>query len=246
MNILLQISASLLALAPFGLDRLNEDPYGFAFVDAGITDEDLATFSRVDIQQGRVYHQFGEIEMTQGVADFLTQVGDNPSPFALQTAARVIQIVNEVVQACGKETAWIHLRAFIPTDRYDLPRWHMDGSYYTPSEPNDPLLKFVVTFVGPTTLFYLLPLESRKMVERHTRNRHYMKEFCLEENTISPPLGQGAIFIGGPGFAALHSEPPIHQSRLFLSVVPCKQAQLAELKARVISVYPRDSRNEDP
>ena len=66
------------------------------------------------------------------------------------------------------------------------------------------------------------------------------------EGIVARIRNAGAIFIGGPGFAALHSEPPIHQSRLFLSVVPCKQAQLAELKARVISVYPRDSRNEDP
>ena len=75
------------------------------------------------------------------------------------------------------------------------------------------------------------------------RDRNYMKEFCQIENIVSPRLGEGVVFVGGRGvgLAALHSEPPIHENRLFFSIVPCTENQLVELKARVLGVYPQDS-----
>ncbi len=227
------------------LNGLKEDPYGFALIDVGITEEDLANFRCIDIQGERFYHQFGELEKVQEeITDFFIEVGSNQHAVALQAGARLAQIVNEVVEASGKEAAWVHLRASIPTDRYDLPRWHMDGYYYIPEGPEDLLFKFAATLMGPPTLFYLLPPELRKLAKTQMCNREYMKQFCQVENIVTPRIGEGAIFLGGRGVgvAALHSEPPIHENRLFFSIVPCTKKQLVDLKERVLAVYPKDSR----
>lgn len=222
---------------------LKDDRYGFVIVDRLITDEELEGFQYIDIQSERFYHQFGELEKTQeGISDFLSSVGANERELASQAAAILAHIASQVIEASGKETAWIHLRASVPTDKFDLPRWHMDGYYYIPEGPDDLLFKFAATFLGPPTLFYRLPSELRNGIRRHIPDRKYMKEFCQVENIVTARVGEGVVFIGGrgAGVAALHSEPPIHENRLFFSVIPCSNEQLPELKARVFAVYPKN------
>jgi hypothetical protein len=223
------------------LSELKEDPYGFLFVDVGITAEDLENFSSIDIQKERVYHQFGELETTLEIANFFSALGANGRELSLQAASLIHKIVSDVITASGRETAWIYIRAFTPTDQYDTPRWHLDGYYYSPEREDDLIFKFALTLLGPTTLFYLLPEELRKTAETHTRNRQYMKNFCRLENIRSPRMGEGAVFTAGRS-SALHSEPPIHENRIFFTVVPCMERELQALKTRVLSVYPKDSR----
>jgi hypothetical protein len=227
------------------LNELKENPHGFALVDVGITDLDLAAFCCMDIQKSRVYHQFGGLETTKEIADFFCAIGVNAPTLALQTAARLTQIAQEVVKAANKETAWLHLRSFNPTDAYDIPHWHTDGRYYISEDSDKLIFKFVLTLKGPSTLFYLLPPELRKTAERHMSNRSYMKTFCQPENIVIPKIGEGAIFLStrGGGPAALHSEPPIHENRLFFSLIPCLEKELDSLKARIVSAYPKQSIN---
>jgi len=226
------------------LDGLRENHFGFVVVDVGITEEDLSIFSAIDIEREWFFHQFGELEKIQErISEYLSKVGSNDHELTLQAAARLTQIVHQVLNASVKDSAWVHLRSSVPTDKYDLPRWHMDGYYYIPEGPDDLLFKFAATLIGPSTLFYLLPPELRSSIKMKVRDRNYMKEFCQIENIVSPRLGEGVVFVGGRGvgLAALHSEPPIHENRLFFSIVPCTENQLVELKARVLGVYPQDS-----
>ena len=228
------------------LNGLKTNLYGFTMADVGITARDLENFGSIDIQREWVYHQFGELEtIHESFADFFSEVGSNGNEVGWWAAARLEQLAIDVLEASGKETAWISLLSFTPTHRFDLPRWHVDGYYYTTNGSEDLLFKFVVTFVGPTTLFYLLPPELRTATEMHSSNRPFMKNFCREEKIVSPLLGEGAVFVAGryTQVTALHSEPPIHENRLFFSVVPCAESQLTELKTRVLAIYPKDSRN---
>ena len=223
-----------------GLRELKEAPYGFAMVDV---DFSLENFSSIDIQRDGVYHHFGEDNIEESMAHFFSEIGHNEE--ALRTAISIKEIIRKVLEASRKETGWICLRAFIPTTRFDIPRWHVDGPYYAPDEPEDLLFKFVLTLRGPTTLFYPLSPELRKITEKGIHNRQYMKAVCKEENIISPQIGEGAVFIAGlfTAVTALHSEPPIHEHRLFLSIVPCTETQLLALKRRVSSLYPKELQN---
>jgi len=253
MNRLLQIGLSLgISLSLYGVslnhafNELKENRYGFAFVDVGVSEEDLTHFQRLDIQREWIYHHFGELdELPNVISDFICEMGENERALASQIAAQLTQIVHEVIEVSGKQTAWVNLQSFIPTNIYDLPRWHWDGYFYAPEGPDELLCKFAMTFVGPPTLFYLLPPELRQTAARHLQNRHYMHRFCQEENIVSAKAGEGAIFLGGQGagVSALHSAPPIHENRFFFSIVPCSESQLPSLQKRVLAVYPKDSRH---
>jgi hypothetical protein len=223
------------------LSSLKESPYGFYFVDGGITAEDLADFNSIDMREERFFHQFGELSEVEGrIADFLSGIGMNERRLVERAAARLAQITHQIVELSGRETAWVHLRASVPTDRYDIPRWHMDGYYFTPVE-GYLMYKFAVTLVGPSTLFYPIPQELRRTAWRHMLDRKYMQEFCQADRVMSPKEGEGVVFLAGKKTeSALHSEPPIHQNRLFFSITPCNEKQLAELKVKVLAVYPKD------
>lgn len=220
---------------------LKDNPYGFYFFDIGITEQDLADFNSLDVQAEKFYHQFGELSNTErGIADFLSKIGENDENLVLRVASRLTQITNQFMASSQRETAWVHLRASVPTTAYDIPRWHMDGPYFTAAE-DEQMYKFAVTLIGAPTLFYLLPQELRQTAWRHMRNRKFMQEFCHADLVVSPKQGEGALFLGGrKNESALHTEPPIHQNRLFFSIIPCNEKQLIELKAKVIAIYPKE------
>lgn len=252
MNRWLQIAFSLMIssqLQGVSLDdalyELKENPYGFVLCDVGVTPRDLECFSSIDIRREWVFHQFGELDIIEeSIANFISEIGSNGSGLTSQIASRLTEIAKEVIEASGKETAWICLRSFTPISQFDIPRWHVDGPYYAPDGPKDLLFKFVVTLIGPSTLFYPLPLDLRKTTGKAVHNRQYMKNFCKREKIVSPHLGEGTVFRWGQyiELTALHSEPPIHENRLFLSIVPSTEMQLPMLKARVTAIYPKDSR----
>ena len=172
--------------------------------------------------------------MQNNLGNFLQSITNNDITVIQRITEHITQIVAEVMIASERETGWVSLRATVPTDAYDIPRWHMDGYYFNPAGPHEMLYKYVVTLRGPATLFYPLCYEERKKVCRKTKYRDYMAQFCKKDSIVQPQQGQGAFLIGGRiPQAALHSEPQMHEPRLFLSVVPCNANQLIELKKKV-------------
>ncbi|MBX9923054.1 MAG: hypothetical protein K2Y01_02990 [Rhabdochlamydiaceae bacterium] len=176
------------------LDSLKDNPYGFYFFDTGITQNDLKDFQAIKIEKEKFYQQFGELSKTEsGITDFLNNLGQNDHQVTLRIAKVLTQISNQVLTASESETAWIHLRASVPTDTYDIPRWHMDGLYFRPIEPTSTMYRFVITLLGPATLFYLLPQEQRETAWKNMRYRTIMQTFCLPERVVRPNIGEGVF-----------------------------------------------------
>ncbi len=223
------------------LDLLKESPYGFSMIDLAITAEDVEDFHSIDIQKEYYYQQFGEIEQTENkIADFLSGIGTNERDLVERISNRLAEMANELVEVSGRETAWIHLHAFIPTSFFDLSNWHIDGYYYSITDPSELVYKFVYTLQGPSTLFYPLPKGKRKEVSKHLFDRNYMHTFCSTGSAIHSNINQGVVFLAGKKeTAALHSEPPIQENRLFFSVVPCSKKQLEMLKNKIVKFYPK-------
>ena len=68
----------------------------------------------------------------------------------------------------------------------------------------------------------------------------FMHSFCQPELVVTPEREEGVFFMGGKkDFAALHSEPPVHEKRLFFSLIPCSEQQLIELKPKVMILFPK-------
>jgi hypothetical protein len=225
----------------YALESLVDCRYGYSFVDMGLFGEDLNDFNAIDIQKDQDFNRFGDLANLEAeIGSFLNEIGPNDAGTIQRVARRVHEIAMEILAISDKESCWVFLRASTPNDRYDLARWHMDGHYYNPVK--DVIqYKFVLTLKGPSTLFYPIPRESielRRVIWRNMNNRQFMTELCDVTKIATPQKGQGAFFIAGNSFlAAVHSEPPIHESRLFFSITPCNQDELAVLRGKVMEYY---------
>lgn len=64
------------------------------------------------------------------------------------------------------------------------------------------------------------------------KKRLKLAEFIKPDSIETTPPNHGSIFIIGPNNAAIHSEPPIHSERLFISVVQGTSEQIEDLRTR--------------
>jgi hypothetical protein len=114
-------------------------------------------------------------------------------------------------------------------DIFDLPRWHFD--YIS----NGVLCKFVMALKGPQTLYVKLSQRKRNEIIKILGEYKDMEDLkiirgkianlvklCISKNQCFLYDGKeytGVIHkLGDFTSAALHSEPPIHSERLFLSI----------------------------
>ena len=216
-------------------NTFHQAPYAVSFCDMNFTQEDIDLINRLDIAESYDHNQFGNFDqLEQRVTKLLTTIGNNDPEVVVRIAHIISDITNKVMVISGEETAWISLRAFIPSHDYDMPRWHMDGYYFTPQDKSTVMYKFAITLLGDGTMFYPVEADQRREVWRKTINRPYMRDYCKQEQIIHAHQGQGAFFVScRTTQSALHSEPPITKPRLFLSIVPCNEKQIEELKKKV-------------
>ena len=72
--------------------------------------------------------------------------------------------------------------------------------------------------------------QFRELQEQDARAK--LAELLDPAKAVTASSGQGTIFIVGADFAAVHSEPPIKEQRLFISIVPGSQTDIEELDKR--------------
>ena len=224
----------------------------FAFFDLGVSNNEKQQLHNLTINQTIVLNNYGDIDKLESdIVDFLIELGNNRQD--AQAAAHIIYtIVLRDIALCGAPTGWIALRAFEPNDSYDLPRWHTDGTFYLSEEHC--CYKLAYALKGPATLFVRLPHDTRaeffkiqnstfaemnKKLSKEERynimhgNRIKLAELVDPYNLSYLPADTAAIFVtGNPYRSAIHSEPPIHENRLFMSIVPGSYEQIQEWKIK--------------
>ena len=184
------------------------------------------------------YSNYGAIEdIPKDARSFFEQIGNDP--ISADEQARIVQkLVKQVMQGFDAGSAWVDIRAFLPTPIYDLSRWHPDGKYYA-DDANDPKNQYKVlfTFKGAGTLLTRASPDLRaKLMQIHaTETDEIQKRIkcaaLIDPSTIeTTPPGHGTIIIAGSKHAAFHSEPPIKESRIFVSVVPGTKVSIEDIR----------------
>ena len=220
-----------------GLKTLPETPYGFCIVPVDLTPDELDDFNKIAIHTTDGLTQFGAfIKLEHNIKNFLHRVTTNDTDLIERVAHTIARIAHTVMEVSQETTGWFLLRTSLPTDAYNIARWHMDGHYFTPTTRTSMMYKFIMTFVGSPTLFYKLPKDNNRVaIWKKTMDRPYMDTFCTQDLVVTAKKGEGVFFISGNIHeSALHSEPPIHENRLFFSIVPCNNQQIIELKKKVL------------
>lgn len=152
---------------------------------------------------------------------------------ALEISKFIVRLVRDIIAASGEETAKVQLRSFIPTLSFDVPRWHLDNYKHKPHKGAP--YKIVIALKGAPTLFYNLPAhQEEKFSELYVKNkgdsqRQQLASLLNGKEAISfAQPNQGTVFFAGGANAPIHSEPAIHETRLFLSVVPGSKIEFQE------------------
>jgi hypothetical protein len=160
----------------------------------------------------------------------------------------------------GCNSYWITIRATTESDEWDIPRWHMDGNYFQANENG--AIKLATVFTGHGTIFQEDGDAARTIYGNHQNHLQTLFKSRKAENVMeneddhwynledelrpqlgealahlpiaSPGPGEYAVFRVGspPPNAAVHSEPPTHEDRIFISVLPGTEAQVRELAQR--------------
>ena len=122
----------------------------------------------------------------------------------------------------------------MPHDFFNTPRWHTDGYYYAPF--NGQQYKIACALKGPSTLFCQAPTDIREKfneLQAKQSSRVMIAELLKDQPILQASTTQAMLFVVGDfQSAAIHSEPPIDQARLFISILPGTHEQIQELYNR--------------
>ena len=184
---------------------------------------------------------FGNLDsIKRELADFLQTLGNDSTVSA--TAADIIEsLVIQSRDAFNAETAWVTLRASVPNSNFDIPRWHTDGYFYEPHQGIQHKVAFGLK--GNGTLFAQLSDEWRKAFLECMLRHNYVPSMEMRKESAKlvddhgviqmTARKQGVVFaVGKPDGSAIHSEPPVTEPRLFLSIIPGTHKQIASLASR--------------
>jgi len=204
----------------------------FTFVDLKFSDIENSFLDQIKVNEQGEYSKLGNLEvLSEELLSYLRALGNEDEDVVHGVARIISRIVKSVVKASGKETAWVAVRASVPNSYFDIPRWHQDGYFYSPYEGF--AYKFATVFKGASTLFYPLPDELSIEFQNHLDDRKFLSELLDPLYIQKAPLRAGTFFIvGDQEAAAVHSEPSMHEPRLFLSVLPGNQDEIQELYTR--------------
>lgn len=223
-------------LSPSLKDAVKEDK-SFVHFDARLAPDEKAAFATLCINATSSYDNFGAIDLVKPEAEkFFLRLGNSPGD-AARAAATVDRLAREALEAFGAEAGWLTIRAALPTGAFDIPRWHQDGTFF--DTPTGEQRKVAIALKGASTLFNDLPnalrgkfQEALRAEKDSTEQRLKIAQLVNPSDNSTGAEGQGSIFISGTERAAVHSEPPIHAPRVFVSIVPGTAAQIEELRTR--------------
>ncbi len=224
-------------MKPSELSPLNnvDADAGFSHFDACLTEKEHETLAKIRVGGTATYDNFGDIDKIEtDAARFFEKLGNNPAE-AQEQASIVARMIKKTIAGFGAETAWVAIRASQPTSEYDVPRWHTDGYFYPPHSGDR--LKAVITLKGASTLLNRLSKEKREDFQQLQRapldaleSRKKLAALIDPSKTETTPPGCGTVFMSGSEYGAVHSEPPIHSERIFVSVLPGSKKQIEHLR----------------
>jgi hypothetical protein len=218
--------------------------------------QDIQLCASLKINSNESLHNFGHLETLQEQMHrfFLSQ--GNTYQQAEKAATILYEIVTSNLSDLQALTAWVCLRAFTPTSLYDVPRWHTDGYFYTSYQAV--LHKIIYTFKGPHTLLIEVDHNTRSQffdiqsqlfggmnnleIKNLSMSDLQSIRMCTRTNLAQLVqdflpyqirFGNGVVFlVGDNDMSAIHSEPAIHEHRLFMSIVPGTYEEIKSLDLR--------------
>lgn len=230
-------------------DLLKTEGKPFIIADIELDEDEKDICQKLKVSERESYNFYGPINKDQikYISDFLQKLGNDKKISEKVATTYFEKVIKPFLESLNKDSAWITIRATMPTDEFDLPRWHIDGYYYKVEEyrkKNKGIPKLVTTLKGPCTLLKETDKETREkfqnlrmeLMKKQTANgpnvqfskefREELHKFLKDYPTITCSKDQAVVFVSN---LAIHSEPPMHETRLFMSVLPGDKDDIKEM-----------------
>ena len=142
-------------------DYLESEKYDFKTFPIKLTDAEATVINNLQVAKQSYFEYFGGINLLD-FEDFFSKIGNDLK--SVKIIEKVIRkITKKVLSGFGMDHFWISVRAALPSSRYDVPRWHYDGPYFSNITQQ---AKFAMILKGPGTLFIK---KSKKVVESYNK-----------------------------------------------------------------------------
>jgi hypothetical protein len=229
------------------LEKLKEGR--LAAVDEGFSDEDRESIASFEIESALYsfdYYGSDEAELREKLIEHLLKLGENSDESVATIERIVLSATKEMLKNFDAESAWVTLRTSLPNDAFDTPRWHSDGAYF---DSDVKVYKKVLTVKGAQTLFaeitdkdefdrlqvelneneQNLEVDPDKHQEEDLRIRVELMKTVTEINPSKS--GESVIYLVGDEDSVVHSEPPVNEPRVFISVLVGTKVQIDQWRS---------------
>ncbi|KAI2602631.1 hypothetical protein GGR54DRAFT_653711 [Hypoxylon sp. NC1633] len=181
----------------------------------------------------------------------------------------LLAFANDFIAQNGLDHYWLTIRATKATAEFDRPRWHTDDMFFSGCAEASRLdlrtdWKLCASLLGPGTLF--IPAQHQaaaRATSRATRRalatdhactsircvgcaatadavREHLAAELRPLGRVQPARSECCVFRIGQDAGAMHSEPCMSAGdRIFVNVVPGREAELARLAAKWGMGFPR-------
>lgn len=223
--------------APTLAEALKADK-SFSHFSLGLEAGEQEKLAALKVSQEATYDNFGAGDVLQDeTAKFIESLGNTKEE--AQLAARVVsRMLEQTLKDFGAESAWVAVRATLPNDDFDIPRWHQDGIFF--ESENGEQKKVAAVLKGASTLFNGTGGKLRDAFRKAARSRkndsaetRIELSLLLDQSlTEQAKAGEGSVFVTGSDRAGVHSEPAMKEARIFFSILPGSKEQIEELRER--------------
>lgn len=192
------------------IDRLKHE--GIVAFDVNLTQQEGEAIRTVHIEnepEDFDYYGSDAAEFEDSLRRHLQRIGSNASETLNAISGLIAKTVEEMKRQFQQPSAWTTVRVFLPSNTFDIPRWHADG-HYVKDESGE--------FIS----------EEYKLVFAPKGAPTRFRDFSVKE-------GQAVIYRVGERETNVHSEPEIKTPRIFTSTIVGSYAQIEELQRRFSS-----------
>lgn len=212
---------------------------GYVPFDLRLSDREKEILKNLHVGATAQYDNFGgtQKDKRSQLKEFFHHISRDKSIVEDMTKI-VLSIQQNITTGFSSRYSWLSLRAYQPTPLFNMPRWHQDGLFYDSQEDQ---FKAAISLKGNPTLFInaqkslreeFSQCAARVACSNPAEIRPIMNAFIQDRAADSMQSHRSVIFNVGRQDAAIHSEPPIQQDRIFMSVLPGSKKQIEQLRQR--------------
>lgn len=247
----------------------------FLSFDLHLSEDEHQALTDLRIDSKGEYENFAELpKLTEELTNFFNSLSPENLNLSFTVAKVIDRTVNNFLRSSNQsETAWVVVKALVPSQFFDIPDWHTDPCLNNLNngalicKNNEHYAVFVVK--GASTIFYpLLPNQRDEFnfkfdinnyqnnithaplikVDNPTKSPDLQRRLELSKmlnnsNTISIEFGQGYVFLAGSEYGAVHTTPPVHEPRVFVAVYPSDRNVVKQIEERMKVVNLKNEKN---